>query len=78
MPDVTTHANRDLIIRLAGRHQLPAVYSQRMFVASGGLISYGIDTVHQFHQAATYVDRILRGTKPSDLPVQARSSSSSP
>jgi putative ABC transport system substrate-binding protein len=60
-----------LIIGLAARHQLPAVYSQRTFVLSGGLISYGVDTIHQFHLAATYVNRILRGEKPSNLPVQA-------
>ena len=71
MPDTTTQFHRNLIIALAARHQLPAVYSQRTFVLNGGLISYGIDTVHQFHQAATYVDRILKGEKPADLPVQA-------
>jgi putative ABC transport system substrate-binding protein len=71
MPDLTTQFHRDLIIGLAARHQLPAVYSQRTFVLSGGLISYGVDTIHQFHLAATYVNRILRGEKPSNLPVQA-------
>jgi putative ABC transport system substrate-binding protein len=50
---------------------VPAIYSQRSFVTAGGLVSYGVDTVDLFRQAATYVDRILRGAKPSDLPVQA-------
>jgi putative ABC transport system substrate-binding protein len=63
--------HRDLIITLATRHKLPAVYSNRFFVASGGLISYGIDLVDQYRLAATYVDRILKGEKPADLPVQA-------
>jgi putative tryptophan/tyrosine transport system substrate-binding protein len=70
MPDLTMQSHRELIIALADRHRTPAVYSQRTFVTSGGLISYGIDTIHQFRQAAEYVDRILRGTKPSELPVQ--------
>src|SRR5262245_30137002 len=63
--------HRDLIVALAARHQLPAVYPERLFVAGGGLISYGPDLVDQYRQAATYVDRILRGDKPADLPVQA-------
>jgi putative ABC transport system substrate-binding protein len=62
--------NRDLIISLAARHQLPAVYSFRFFVTEGGLISYGSDTVDPSRQAAGYVDRILKGEKPADLPVQ--------
>jgi putative ABC transport system substrate-binding protein len=60
-----------LIIELAARYRLPAVYSNRRFVAAGGLMSYGIDTFDQFRQASTYIDRILRGEKPVDLPVQA-------
>jgi putative ABC transport system substrate-binding protein len=64
-------AHRDLIIRLAAEHRLPAVYPLRIFVARGGLISYGPDVVYQFHQAASYVDRILKGEKPAELPVQA-------
>jgi putative ABC transport system substrate-binding protein len=56
---------------LAARHKLPAVYIQRAFVAAGGLVSYGPDFVDQFRQAAGYVDRILRGEQPADLPVQA-------
>ena len=72
---VTTSAlstvNRDLIIALAARHKLPAVYFQRFFVTAGGLISYGPDFLDQFRRAAGYVDRILKGEKPADLPVQA-------
>ena len=63
--------NRELIVRLAARHKLPAVYARRLFVTDGGLISYGSDRVDQFRQAAGYVDRILKGAKPADLPVQA-------
>ena len=68
-PVATIH--RELIITLAARHQLPAVYYQRLFVAAGGLISYGTDYVDQYRSAAGYVDRILKGEKPADLPVQA-------
>jgi putative ABC transport system substrate-binding protein len=60
-----------MIIELAARHRLPAVYFERLFVASGGLISYGADIVDQYRRAAGYVDRILKGEKPADLPVQA-------
>ena len=63
--------HRDLIVALAARHKLPAVYSDRFFVAAGGLISYGPDLIDQFRRAAGYVDRILKGEKPADLPVQA-------
>jgi putative ABC transport system substrate-binding protein len=63
--------NRELIITLAARHKLPAVYYERLFVAAGGLASYGADLVEQYRQAAGYVDRILKGEKPADLPVQA-------
>ena len=63
--------HRDLIIALAARHRLPAVYPYRFFVTVGGLISYGPDFVDQYRQAAGYVDRILKGEKPADLPVQA-------
>jgi putative ABC transport system substrate-binding protein len=70
MPDQTMHFHRTLIITLADRYRIPAVYSQRNYVTSGGLLSYGIDTIHQFRQAADYVDRILRGIRPSELPVQ--------
>jgi len=64
-------SHRDLIIKLAARHRLPAVYPARYFVNSGGLISYGPDRVEQYHRAAGYIDRILKGEKPADLPVQA-------
>jgi putative ABC transport system substrate-binding protein len=63
--------HRDLIIALAARHRLPAVYSVSRFGADGGLLSYGSDPHDRFRQAAGYVDRILRGEKPADLPVQA-------
>jgi putative ABC transport system substrate-binding protein len=63
--------HRDLIVTLAARHKLPAVYWDRFFVAAGGLMSYGPDLVDQFRQAAGYVDRILKGETPGDLPVQA-------
>ncbi len=65
------NAHRDLIIALAARHKLPAIYYRRHFVTSGGLISYGYDLVDQCRRAAGYVDRILKGEKPADLPVQA-------
>jgi putative tryptophan/tyrosine transport system substrate-binding protein len=64
-------AHRELIITLAARHKLPAVYFERNFVAAGGLISYGPDQIDQYRRAAGYVDRILKGEKPADLPVQA-------
>jgi putative ABC transport system substrate-binding protein len=63
--------HRGLIIALASRHKLPAVYYERSFAAAGGLLSYGADFVDQYRRAAGYVDRILRGEKPADLPVQA-------
>jgi putative tryptophan/tyrosine transport system substrate-binding protein len=62
---------RDLIIRLAAQHKLPAAYYERYFVAAGGLASYGPDQIDQYRRAAVYVDRILRGEKAADLPVQA-------
>ena len=62
--------HRNLIIRLAARHKLPAVYAERSFAAAGGLISYGTDYVDQYRRAASYVDRILKGEKPADLPGQ--------
>jgi putative ABC transport system substrate-binding protein len=62
--------HRDRIITLAARHKLPTIYYERSLVAAGGLISYGPDLVDQFRQAAGYVDRILKGEKPADLPVQ--------
>ena len=68
-PVATRH--RDLIVKLAARHKLPAIYYERFFVAEGGLISYGPNIVDQYRRAPGYVDRILRGEKPADLPVQA-------
>ena len=68
---VLAGVQRNLIVKLAARHRLPAVYSERLFVDSGGLISYGADFVHEYRRAAGYVDRILKGEKPADLPVQA-------
>jgi putative ABC transport system substrate-binding protein len=63
--------NRDLIITLAARYKLPAVYFDRLFVAAGGLLSYGPDRIDLYRSAAGYVDRILKGEKPADMPVQA-------
>ena len=63
--------HRDLIVRLAARHKLPAVYYERSFVAAGGLVCYGPDFADQYRRAAGYVDRILKGEKPGDMPVQA-------
>jgi putative ABC transport system substrate-binding protein len=63
--------HRDLIIALAARLRLPAVYYERYFAAAGGLVSYGSNNVEQFRLAAAYVDRILKGERPADLPVQA-------
>jgi len=71
LPDIFTTGNRDAIVALAARHRLPTVYPFRYFAASGGLISDGIDPTDVFRRAAEYVDRILKGEKPADLPVQA-------
>jgi putative tryptophan/tyrosine transport system substrate-binding protein len=68
---VLANVHRDLLITLAARHRLPAVYSDRVFVTGGGLISYGPYRVNQYRRAADYVDRVLKGEKPADLPVQA-------
>jgi putative tryptophan/tyrosine transport system substrate-binding protein len=68
-PEASRH--RDLIITLAARHRLPAVYTSRYFVSDGGLISYGPDIIDQYRRAAGYIDRVLKGEKPADLPVQA-------
>jgi putative ABC transport system substrate-binding protein len=70
-PDSTTMLHRDLIIALANEHRVPAVYPFRIFVSLGGLMSYSTDQIDLFRQSAFYVDRILRGDKASDLPVQA-------
>jgi putative tryptophan/tyrosine transport system substrate-binding protein len=70
LPSVPTNVNRDLIIRLAARHRLPAVYPYRMFATEGGFISYGVDLPDIYRRAASYVDLILKGAKPGELPVQ--------
>ena len=62
--------NRDLIIALAARYNVPTIYGDRLFAESGGLISYGTDSADQFRRAAGYIDRILKGAKPADLPIQ--------
>ncbi|MGA8956120.1 MAG: ABC transporter substrate binding protein, partial [Pseudolabrys sp.] len=66
----TTIANRKLIIELAAKHRLPAIYSYRYFATDGGFASYGVDLIGLYGRAASYVDRILKGEKPADLPVQ--------
>ena len=70
MPNSPALMNRDLIIALAARHRLPAVYPYRFYVRDGGLISYGVDLADMYRRAASYVDLVLRGTKPGDLPIQ--------
>jgi putative tryptophan/tyrosine transport system substrate-binding protein len=70
LPDLSTTNHRELIVSLAAQHQLPAVYPFRYFATGGGLMSYGIDVVDLFRRAAGYVDKILRGAKPGDLPVR--------
>ena len=70
LPEATTSIHHDLIITLAARNRLPAVYSFKFMVQAGGLMSYGIVSADHYRQAAFYVDRILRGAKPADLPVQ--------
>lgn len=71
LPDNSTNLHRDLICTLAGRHRLPAIYPFRRFITSGGLAYYGADTKDLYRKLAEYVDRILKGAKPADLPVQA-------
>jgi putative tryptophan/tyrosine transport system substrate-binding protein len=70
MPDVFNDANRELIIALAARLGVPAIYPRAVFAESGGLIAYGADLTEQFRQAAGYIDRILKGANPGDLPIQ--------
>ena len=70
-PTSSVQLHRNLIIALADRHRLPAVYGSTVWSKAGGLISYGVDPLDQYRRAAGYVDRILRGEKPADLPVQA-------
>jgi putative tryptophan/tyrosine transport system substrate-binding protein len=71
IPDSLAVVHSDLILRLVERHRLPAIYAFRLFALKGGLVTYGLDIPEIYRQAGEYVDRILRGTKPSDLPVQA-------
>ena len=71
MPDTFTTGHRTEITSLAARHRLPVVYPYRVFAETGGLLSYGDDLTDNFRRAATYVDRILKGEKPAELPVQA-------
>ena len=71
LPDFFTSANHQLIISLAAQHRVPAIYPYRYFTVDGGLMSYGVNTAEEFRRAATYVDRILRGANPGELPVQA-------
>jgi len=71
LPEATTNTRSELIIALAARYRLPAIYAFRFQATGGGLISYGVDLADSFRGAASYVDRILRGEKPADLPVQA-------
>jgi putative ABC transport system substrate-binding protein len=70
LPDATTFFHRAQIIALAGRYRLPAIYAFRNLAEEGGLMSYGVDLAESFRLAANYVDRILKGAKPADLPVQ--------
>jgi len=70
LPDVIATVHRDLIIALAGTYQLPAIYPYRFFATSGGLMSYGVDTIDVYRRAGAYVNRILRGEQPGRLPVQ--------
>jgi putative ABC transport system substrate-binding protein len=71
LPDTFMSANRDQIIALAAQHKLPAIYPFRYFTTDGGLIAYGVETVDIYRRSASYVDRILRGARPNELPVQA-------
>jgi putative ABC transport system substrate-binding protein len=71
VPTAQTLIHRELIITLAARHQLPTIYPYRYFVTAGGLMCYGPDEIEQYRQGASYIDRILKGEKPADLPVQA-------
>jgi putative ABC transport system substrate-binding protein len=70
LPSPLTGVNREQIIALAAKHRMPAIYAFRFFAASGGLLSYGVDTGDLYRRAASYVDRILKGAKPAELPVQ--------
>jgi putative tryptophan/tyrosine transport system substrate-binding protein len=71
MPDSFIRTNREHVVTLTFRHRIPAIYPFRFFAANGGLASYGMDVVEDYRSAASYVDRVLRGERPADLPVQA-------
>jgi putative tryptophan/tyrosine transport system substrate-binding protein len=71
LPDIFLNVHRELIIELSTRYRVPTIYQYRYFATGGGLVSYGPDVVDQYVRAASYVDRILKGEKPADLPVQA-------
>jgi len=70
LPDPFTVFHRDLIVNLAAQHRLPAAYALRSFAAAGGLLSYGVDITDLYRRASPYVDRILKGARPADLPIQ--------
>ena len=70
MPDTFLVDHRGLIIQMAAQHRVPAIYTNRLFAAEGGLMSYGFDVLDMYRRAASYADRILRGARPSELPVQ--------
>jgi putative ABC transport system substrate-binding protein len=71
LPDAFAVTNRELIVAMAAQHRLPAIYPFRLFATTGGLMSYGTDPAEAMRQAIVYADRILKGAKPADLPVQA-------
>jgi putative tryptophan/tyrosine transport system substrate-binding protein len=71
LPDVTTTVHEQLIVKLAVQHRMPAIYPWRHYVTAGGLMSYAVDLLELWRRSASYVDRILKGEKPADLPVQA-------
>ena len=71
LPDVTTTVHKELIVKLAVQHRLPAIYPWRHFVTAGGLMCYAVDLPDLWRRSASYVDRVLKGEKPSELPVQA-------
>jgi putative tryptophan/tyrosine transport system substrate-binding protein len=71
LPDISMTNYREAIVALAARHHIPAIYPFRFFAASGGLMSYGTDVTEVLWRAAGYVDRILKGTRPGELPIQA-------
>jgi putative ABC transport system substrate-binding protein len=71
LPDVTTTVHEELIVKLAVQHRLPAIYPWRHFVTAGGLMCYAVDLPDLWRRSASYVDRVLKGEKPTDLPVQA-------